>query len=894
MTASIRTTCPYCGVGCGVLAERDAAGAVTVRGDPEHPANRGRLCSKGSALAATLGEHGRLLQPEVDGVATDWNTALDAVAMRLAATVEQQGPDSIALYVSGQLLTEDYYVANKLMKGYVGSANIDTNSRLCMSSAVAGHVRAFGEDVVPVDYADLDQADLIVLVGSNLAWCHPVLMQRILATRAARPELKLVVVDPRRTASCDGADLHLPLRAGTDVMLFNGLLAWLAGSGHVDEPFVAEHTSGLAAALQAARAASSDIAATAQSCGLPDALVERFFTLFAGNERVVTLFSQGVNQSSAGTDKVNSIINCHLLTGRIGRAGMGPFSTTGQPNAMGGREVGGLATQLAAHLSLDNAAHRLSVQQFWDAPRMASRPGLKAVELFEAIDAGRVRAVWIMATNPVVSMPDADVVRRALQRCPLVIVSDCVAANDTLPYAHIRLPAAAWGEKDGTVTNSDRHVSRARAFLAPPGLARPDWWIVAGVARRMGYTQGFEYSGPAAIFDEHARLTAVARRFDRGLDLTGLAGLGITGYEQLPPTQWPVPARGASARPFANGRYATADGRARFIATAPRGPRHAATMEYPLALNTGRIRDQWHTMTRSARAPLLNAHEPEPYIDAHPQDLAAAGVRPGTLVRMVSRWGSALARARSSGELPAGMVFMPIHWSEQFARAARVDAVVNPVVDPLSGEPEFKHTPVRIEPVAVEWQGFLLSRRQVAAPDALWWALSPGVGMQRLEFAGCGAARPDAAWLRSVLPEAARADWIEFEDVAAGNYRAALLEDGRLSACLMVAARGALPARSWLAALFGKPQLEAADRRSLLSGTRHDAPDPGATVCACFGVGVNTIRAAVGAGCASLDAVGKALRAGTNCGSCRTEIARIIAAEPVPAATQVTGRVAMK
>ncbi len=860
-----------------MIAERDAAGKVAVRGDPEHPANLGRLCSKGSALAATLGEEGRLLQPEVDGAVTDWNTALDAVATRLNATIAGHGADSIALYVSGQLLTEDYYVANKLMKGYVGSANIDTNSRLCMSSAVAGHVRAFGEDVVPVEYSDLEQADLIVLVGSNLAWCHPVLMQRILAERARRPGLKLVVIDPRRTPSCDEAELHLPVRAGADVMLFNGLLAWLVAGGHMDREFIAAHTSGLAAALQAARAGSSDIAATAQSCGLDDALLERFFTLFGASERVVTLFSQGVNQSSAGTDKVNSIINCHLVTGRIGRTGMGPFSITGQPNAMGGREVGGLATQLAAHLSLENAAHRHAVQEFWNSPRMAQQAGLKAVDLFDAIDAGRVRAVWIIATNPVVSMPDADVVRRALQRCPLVIVSDCVAANDTLPHAHVRLPATAWGEKDGTVTNSDRHVSRQRAFVAVPGGARPDWWMLCEVAKRMGFAQGFDYAGPAAIFDEHARLSAVARRFDRCFDLGALAGLTAAGYEQLPPTQWPVPARGA--RPFANGHYPTPDGRARFIATAPRGPRHAPSAEYPLVLNTGRIRDQWHTMTRTARAASLNAHEPEPYLDAHPQDLAAAGIHAGALLRVVSRWGSALARARSSGELPPGMVFMPIHWSSQFAQLARVDAAVNPVVDALSGEPEFKHTPVRLEPVVVHWQGFLLSRRRVAAPAVSWWAFSPGDDVQRLEFAGLDAQRPDAGWLRAAIPEAARAEWIEFEDATAGNYRAALVEDGRLLACLMLASSGALPARSWLATLFAKPHLDLADRRSLLLGARRDAMDPGATVCACFGVGANTIRAAVRAGCATVEAVGAQLRAGTNCGSCRPEIRKLLVAE---------------
>jgi assimilatory nitrate reductase catalytic subunit len=881
MTSIVRTTCPYCGVGCGVLAERDAGGGIAVRGDPAHPANRGRLCSKGTALAATLGDQDRLLVPQVDGVAVDWTQALDAVASRLQACIDEHGPESVALYVSGQLLTEDYYVANKLMKGFLGTANIDTNSRLCMASAVAGHIRAFGEDVVPVDYNDLELADLVVLVGSNLAWCHPVLMQRLLAAREHRPGLRIVVIDPRRTATSEAADLHLPLRSGSDVMLFNGLLAWLADSALMDQAFVDASTHGMDAALAAARTACSDIAATAQICGLDPIAVEKFFSLFGANQRVVTLFSQGVNQSSAGTDKVNSIINCHLLTGRIGHPGMGPFSITGQPNAMGGREVGGLATQLAGHLSLDRAEHRDALQKFWQSPRMASRPGLKAVELFEGIDAGRIKAVWIIATNPVVSLPDADVVRRALQNCPLVVVSDCVAANDTLELAHIRLPAASWGEKDGTVTNSDRHISRQRAFRPLPAMAQPDWWMLCEVARRLGFGSAFDYDGPAAIFDEHARLTALSRQFGLQLDLLGLTGLDGSAYDEMDVTQWPVPAVNVPARrPFADGRFPTPDGRARFIATVARGPRHAPTAEYPLVLNSGRIRDQWHTMTRTARAAVLNAHEPEPYVDASARDLAGVGVVAGALVRVVSRWGSALARCRSSGDVPEGMLFMPIHWSEQFARSSRVDAVINPVVDAISGEPEFKHTPVRLEAVTTEWQGFLLSRQRAQAPDSLWWAWSPGERVQRLEFAGCGDSPPDAAWLKSAVPEAGQAEWIEFHDQAVGNYRAALVRSGRLEAVLMVTRSSRLPARSWLASLFAGDALDLADRRCLLRGERADGGDPGSTVCACFSVGANTIRLAIAGGCATVDAVGGKLRAGTNCGSCRPEIARLIATRP--------------
>jgi assimilatory nitrate reductase catalytic subunit len=885
MTQAVRTTCPYCGVGCGVIAERVAGSEITVRGDPDHPSNRGRLCSKGTALAATLGEQGRLLQPEIGGEAVSWDAALTAVADAFRRSIAEHGRESVALYVSGQLLTEDYYVANKLMKGFIGSANIDTNSRLCMSSAVAGHVRAFGEDVVPVDYEDIDQADLLVLVGSNTAWCHPVLMQRILAAKAVRPTLKIVVIDPRRTATCQDADLHLPLRSGTDVALFNGLLVWLASQGCTDSQFVAEHVSGMEVALAAAHTSSSDIAATGQACGLALERVEEFFALFAQSQRVVTLFSQGVNQSSAGTDKVNSIINCHLLTGRIGKPGMGPFSITGQPNAMGGREVGGLSNQLAAHLQLENSAHGAAVKAYWKAPIIASKPGLKAVDLFEAVDAGHIKVLWIMGTNPVVSMPDADRVRRALQRCPTVIVSDCVSNTDTLRLAHIKLPAAAWGEKSGTVTNSDRYVSRQRAFLPMPGEARPDWWIISEVAKRLGHAAEFGYASPAEVFAEHAGLTAISQQFGYALDLTGYATVNGIDYEALLPQQWPHPGDGvAIQRPFATGRFSTPDGRARMVPTTARAPMHAATSEYPLVLNTGRIRDQWHTMTRTGRAAVLQAHEWEPYIDLAPADLQACELIVGQIVKVVSRWGSALARVRSSGDMRDGMVFMPMHWSEQFARHSRVGAVVNPVVDPISGEPEFKHTPVRVEHWQAQWQGFLLTVDELSTVSIPWWAKSRISQGWRYELAGDATCLPDTQWLRA--HSCAATQWIELEDSVAGSYRAAALVAGVLQAVLIVERERALPSRHWLATQLGKPALSNVERRALLRGQAIDGEvDPGATVCACFGVGTTAIGQAMRAGCSSVAAIGDHSRAGTNCGSCRPELARLLAAysQPVPA-----------
>src|SRR5712671_3880492 len=531
ITAEVRTTCPYCGVGCGVLVRSQGPGVrrqeggpagsflapdsrlltPEVKGDPAHPANSGRLCSKGSALGETLGTERRLLVPEISGRRASWDEALDLAAAKFSGAIEQHGPESVAMYVSGQFLTEDYYVANKLMKGFFGAANIDTNSRLCMASSVAGHIRAFGEDVVPGCYADIDEADLAVLVGSNAAWCHPVLYRRLMAARDARGT-RIVVIDPRRTATCNDADLHLPLRLGSDVALFNGLLAHLAESEAVDRKFIAEHTQGFDAAVAAARGSAPSIAAVAERTGLDPARIEDFYALFTQTARVVTLYSQGVNQSSAGTDKVNAIINCHLATGRIGRPGMGPFSLTGQPNAMGGREVGGLANQLAAHMEIDNPAHRRIVADFWKAPRLAQKPGLKAVDLFGAVGDGRIKALWIMSTNPVDSMPDANMVRAAIERCPFVVVSDIVRHTDTTALAHVLLPSSAWGEKDGTVTNSERCISRQRAFLAPPGEARPDWWMITEVANRMGWEAAFPYRCPADIFREHAALSAFENR----------------------------------------------------------------------------------------------------------------------------------------------------------------------------------------------------------------------------------------------------------------------------------------------------------------------------------------------------------------------------------------------
>ncbi len=530
---TVKTTCPYCGVGCGVLATKNPDGTVSIAGDPDHPSNVGRLCSKGSALGETLSMDDRLLVPEVDGQEISWDAALDLVADKFSASVAEHGPDSVAFYVSGQILTEDYYVANKLMKGFIGSANIDTNSRLCMASSVAGHKRAFGSDTVPGTYEDLESCDLLVLVGSNLAWCHPVLYQRVEAAKASNPAMRVVVIDPRETATCAIADLHLALKPDTDAVLFNGLLAFLSETGALNSAYIDQHTEGFEEALSAA--GTCEIHRIAEQTGLPPQDVVLFYTMVARTEKTVTVYSQGVNQSVVGTDKVNAIINTHLATGRIGRKGMGPFSVTGQPNAMGGREVGGLANTLAAHMSIENPDHRALVREFWQSPSIAEKSGLKAVDLFRAVRAGKIKALWIMATNPVDSLPDADGVADALKKCPFVVVSDVTRATDTAAYADVLLPAAAWGEKNGTVTNSERRISRQRAFLERPGEVRPDWWQVTEVARRMGFAQAFDYDGPASVFREHAALSGYGNNGLRAFDISALKHVSCAEYDRLKP-----------------------------------------------------------------------------------------------------------------------------------------------------------------------------------------------------------------------------------------------------------------------------------------------------------------------------------------------------------------------
>ncbi len=865
MTHPIRTTCAYCGVGCGIRATVIGERQVEIGGDPDHPANRGKLCSKGTHLGETVGLEGRLLAPMIGNKRASWDKALDLVAKRFRDTIARHGPGSVAFYVSGQLLTEDYYVANKLMKGFIGTANIDTNSRLCMASAVAGHMRAFGEDIVPATYDDLDAADLIVLVGSNTAWCHPIVYQRIRARCDAGA--KLVVIDPRRTETAEEADSHLAIRPGSDVALMNGLLHYCREAGTVDEDYLAAHVA-VPPDFWDQLGEGSDLWSVARTCEVPAADLRRFYELFAAYPRTVTMFSQGVNQSTAGTDQVNAILNLHLATGRIGKPGAAPFSITGQPNAMGGREVGGLASTLAAHMDFA-PENRERVQRFWAAPTIAEKPGLKAVDMFRSIGEGRIKALWVMATNPAVSMPDANRVRAALAGCPFVVVSDVIENTDTGAFAHVRLPAAAWGEKDGTVTNSDRTISRQRALFPLPGEAMPDWWIIKEVARRMGWKTPFAYDRPADIWREHCRLSTYDNDGSRLFALPGAAQGGNAAYDAMVPFRW------GGEHPFADGRFSTGDGRARLVPVVQKDlPEPLA--KWPLTLNTGRYRDQWHTMTRTGLAPKLARHREEPLVEVHPDDGAALGLTDGGLARVDTPQGDSIFRVAFHPGQRRSEMFVPIHWTDRTSSGGRTGLLSRPLVDPVSGQPGFKRTPAAIVGVTPKWRGFLLLSHELADTPRCLWATRVAVPSGVLwELAGDS----DRHAIEALLPKGER---IEAQDAARGTRRVAVIGGGRLTAALFVTETGELPPRDWLIAQLSAPQVAP----TLLAGRAPGVQaDRGPIICVCFDIGLKTVAAAIrDQRLTDVGAIGAAIGAGTNCGSCRPALAKLIAEEKTHAA----------
>ncbi len=914
---STRSTCCYCGVGCGVLieSERTAGGEriVGVQGDPEHPANFGRLCSKGRALAQSAQSlQGRLLTPELrisrdaPRARVSWTEALEHVAERLSAIIEQYGPDAVAFYVSGQLLTEDYYVFNQLAKGLVGSNNIDSNSRLCMSSAVTGYKLALGADGPPTCYDDLEAAKTVLFAGSNMAYAHPVLFRRLEAARERDPDVRWIVIDPRRTDTAALADLHLAIEPGTDVALFNGMLHHLIWDDLIDRDYIARHTSGFDDLKRTVR--DYPPAMAAQLCGISVADLVQAAEWFALSPASLSLYCMGLNQSAHGTDKNLALIHLHLATGQIGKAGAGPFSLTGQPNAMGGREVGAMATMLAAHREIESDRDRTELEQLWGLRigSLSARPGLSAVPMFDALRAGRVKAVWIACTNPVHSMPDLTRVREALQAAELVIVQEAFAQTDTVPYADVLLPAATWGEKDGSVTNSERRISRVRAAVAAPGEAKPDWWIAQEVARRIearlpsrqceGAAQSlFAFAGPEDIFDEHRRLT-------RGRDLD-FSGLDYARLDAAGPQQWPLPegaAQGA-ARRYTDGVFATDDGRARFQPTPYRPVAEAISSHYPLRLLTGRLRDQWHGMSRTGRVTGLMTHSPEPSLCMNPADAARRGLSAGDLVRVKSKRGALVLPLELSDEMRSGTVFAAMHWSGQFLASSGINEVSQPAIDARSQQPELKHAAVRVEKAEFAQQWLVARRGNVLAMHTMmqpWLSAfeyaAIGLYPSAMPAGDAGADDGDGeAWLvlrasseavcetaldaiTSALGLLPSTETLEYRDPRRGQLKRVLWRESKEGSCidgllLQSAQRARLDEGLLDLALtdapWAGPRLAVFSRRD--SGAARDR-----VICSCMQVRDSQIRALVAQG-ADVAALKQTLGCGTVCGSCLPQLSQL-------------------
>ena len=888
-----KSTCCYCGVGCGVVIGHEGGAIRSVRGDPEHPANFGRLCTKGHALAKSAAPTllgARLLHPEIDGRRASWDETLDHVAARFAKTIAEHGPDSVAFYISGQLLTEDYYVFNKLAKGLVGTNNVDTNSRLCMSSAVAGYKQTLGADAPPACYEDIDHASCLFIAGSNTAWAHPVLYRRIEDARARNPSLKTIVVDPRRTDTARQATLHLQIQPGTDVALFNGLLHVMLWEDLIDRRYVDAHTVGFDTVRETVREFTPK--ATATTCGIPEAQVVEAARLFARSAATLSLYCQGLNQSASGTAKNAALVNLHLATGQIGRPGAGPFSLTGQPNAMGGREVGGMANLLSAHRDLANPAHREEVARLWGVDAVPAKPGKTAVELFEALRRGEVKAVWIACTNPAQSMPDLNLVHEALSKAELVVVQEAYLHTETTRFAHVLLPASTWGEKEGTVTNSERRISRVRAAIPAPGEARHDWAIATEFARRLeqclrpGRPTLFPYATPESVFDEHRETTR-----GRDLDITGIS---YTRLEAQGPLQWPCPDGAAEGRRrlYEDGVFPTPDGRARFVATPWRDVAEKANAQYPLRLTTGRLRDQWHAMSRTGTVATLFSHAPEPRLAMHRADLERYGLQDGALVRVASRRGELHVIVEESDTVKSGVAFLPMHWGERFLAGERsrgVNGLTSPATDPHSRQPELKHCAVRVERAALPWRLVAFGRATDATLDVLSERLSPA--MAQFAFASRTLTGADGVLLRLAAKDAPGAAALEAIDAAFGVDEAGALRyddptrgigrrialDG--SALRAVRLSGDVRSERWLHDYWARGATIDAVRRFLAMPV--GAP-PGVvaqssrTICACHGVSESRIRAAIANGAASVPALKLQLRCGTTCGSCVPELQALV------------------
>ncbi|RYF81532.1 MAG: nitrate reductase [Comamonadaceae bacterium] len=945
MKTETRSTCPYCGVGCGVVIESEGAQITGVRGDPQHPANFGRLCTKGSTLHLTattdITRQTRLLQPLQRTVrggtaqAIGWDAALTLATDRFAQVIDNHGPDAVGFYLSGQLLTEDYYVFNKLAKGLIVTNNLDTNSRLCMSSAVAGYKKTLGADAPPACYDDLNHAQCLFIAGSNTAWAHPILFRRIEDAKRANPAMKIIVIDPRRTDTCEIADLHLAIQPGSDVMLFHGMLHLMLREGWTQPAYIAAHTTGFDALEALVHTYTPE--RVAQVCGITPESLHEAARLFAISAATLSLYCMGLNQSSHGTAKNATLINLHLATGQIGKPGAGPFSLTGQPNAMGGREVGGLSNLLSAHRDLANPAHRAEVAAFWGVDRIPEKPGKSAIEMFQAAADGEIKALWIACTNPAQSMPDQAMVRRALQRAEFVVVQEAFASTATCAFADLLLPATTWGEKEGTVTNSERRISRVRAAVPAAGQARHDWAIATDFAQRLATrlhrnTPRFGYVRPEQVWNEHRETTR-----GRDLDITGLSYALL----EAAPRQWPCPADLADDRPgashaaavptrdvqgkarlYEDGVFATDDGRARFAAEAWQPLAEPRDTRWPLSLTTGRLRDQWHGMSRTGTLGRLFGHVPEPVVQMHPEDMARRQLSDGDMVHVTSRRGSVVVPVSGSDTLAPAQAFMAMHWGPEYLGGqsssgrplAGINALTTPAHCPVSKQPELKHTAVKILKAELPWSllamAWLPAERALAVRAELreMAGALPFVSCVPFSASGALADAGDAAHASDVgvllraaahdtpggdllariesLLGLAAPDTLRYTDARRGQHRAVRLRRDADNAYVQaVLLAGDTRAQHWLRTLL-QDQLPAQSLgRQLLAATAA-APKGvaarGKVVCSCFGVPENSIQIHL-ARCEGnederLAALQGALKCGTNCGSCVPELRRLVRA----------------
>lgn len=695
-TKTYTSTCSYCGVGCGVKIHKSLNGNLQIEGDESHPANYGMLCSKGMNLHyAAMDQSDRLLYPEMRGnknmplKRVSWDTALERAAAVFKSLIDKYGPDSVGYYVSGQCLTEEYYIANKITKGFIGTNNIDTNSRLCMSSAVVGYKLALGEDSVPLSYDDIELADCFFITGANPAWCHPILFRRLENHKAANPHVKIIVADPRRTQSCSLADVHLQLQPGTDIVLYHAIARRLIETGKIDQAFIDAYTSGYEEFKEKVFVLSLQEAA--DICVVDKDLIIEAADTIGASKAFITMWAMGLNQSVVGVNKNVSLINLSLITGQIGKPGAGPLSLTGQPNAMGGREVGGLSNMLPAHKNLLNPAHRQEVADFWGVPAINEKPGFTATEMFDQLLSGKMKAVWIICTNPIVSLPDARNAEAALRNARFVVVQDISNKTESLPYADLVLPAAAYMEKEGVMTNSDRRISYLSKVMEPPGEALPDVEILCRFAEKMGWKDSFNYANNAEIFEEYTRITK-----DTNIDISGLT------YEDLKArrsVQWPVPTPGHPGTPrlFTDFKFYTPTKLANIISCDSHNNSEKIDEDFPLILTTGRIRDQWHTMTRTGKVRKLNKHISKPFLEIHPEDAFARGIKQDDVVTIESRRGDVRVTAVLTEDIKKGVVFLPMHWGKLLSTdLTRANNITNNLVDPISKEPDFKFTAVQV------------------------------------------------------------------------------------------------------------------------------------------------------------------------------------------------------